>query len=74
MGNLLREVQLTPAPKPGQASPVCSCGGPGGRPGMTPICLSCYKSSKSITAAIARQDGRYFTERGDADRAKLLGV
>ncbi len=49
-------------------NPVCSCGGPGGRPGMTPICLACYKSSKSITAAIARQDGRYFTERGDANR------
>ena len=55
-------------------NPVCSCGGPGGRPGMTPICLSCFKFHKAITDAIARQAGCYLTERGDADRAKLLGV
>jgi len=41
---------------------------------MTPICLSCFKFHKAITDAIARQAGCYLTERGDADRAKLLGV
>lgn len=47
---------------------ACNCGGPGGRPGMQPICIGCYRFHKSITAAIARRAGCYFTERGDADR------
>jgi hypothetical protein len=47
---------------------ACSCGGPGGRPGMQPICIGCFKFHKSITAAIARQAGCYFTERSHADR------
>jgi hypothetical protein len=47
---------------------ACSCGGPGGRPGMQPICIGCFKFHKSITAAIARRAGSYFTQRDDADR------
>lgn len=61
--------------KPHRTAPAaCSCGGPGGRPGMAPTCLVCFKFHKTITAALARQAGCYFTQRGDADRAKLLGA
>lgn len=53
---------------------ACCCGGPGGRPGMNPVCMNCFRLHKAVTAAIARQAGCYFTECGDADRAKLSGA
>lgn len=51
-------------------APMCFCGGPGGRPGMTPICVACFKFHRANNAARTRQAHG----RGDANRAKLLGV
>lgn len=34
---------------------ACYCGGPGGRPGMAPICLSCYSAHRLITRVKARR-------------------
>lgn len=37
------------------ATASCNCGGPGGRPGMQPICLACARWTRHMAGIAARQ-------------------
>jgi hypothetical protein len=41
--------------KPASLGTVCYCGGPGGRPGLLPVCITCLRTSRYIGQVVARK-------------------